>query len=63
MPSIPADTTHEDLCDWHKMCALIAGAEPWWEPGTTTAYHAYPFGYIIGETVRRATGKPISQVL
>jgi CubicO group peptidase (beta-lactamase class C family) len=45
------------------MCAIIADAEPWWEPGTKTAYHAYPFGYIIGEIVRRATGKPISQVL
>jgi CubicO group peptidase (beta-lactamase class C family) len=37
--------------------------EPWWEPGTKTAYHAYTFGYIVGEIVRRATGKPISQVL
>ncbi len=27
------------------------------------AYHAYTFGYIVGEIVRRATGKPISQVL
>ena len=27
------------------------------------AYHAYPFGYIVGEIVRRTTGKPISQVL
>jgi CubicO group peptidase (beta-lactamase class C family) len=45
------------------MCAIIADTEPWWEPGTKTAYHAYPFGYIIGEIVRRATGKPISQVL
>lgn len=63
VPGIPADTTPEDLCDWDKMCAVIADAEPWWEPGTKTAYHAYPFGYIIGEIVRRATGKPISQVL
>ncbi|MDQ3783739.1 MAG: beta-lactamase family protein [Actinomycetota bacterium] len=63
VPGIPADTTPEDLCEWHKMCAVIADAEPWWEPGARTAYHAYPFGYIIGEIVRRATGKPISQVL
>jgi CubicO group peptidase (beta-lactamase class C family) len=63
VPGIPADTTPEDLCDWDKMCAAIADAEPWWEPGTKTAYHAYPFGYIIGEIVRRATRKPISQVL
>src|SRR5215210_5326894 len=63
VPGIPDDTTPEDLCDWDKMCAEIADAEPWWESGTKTAYHAYPFGYIIGEIVRRATGKPISQVL
>ena len=63
VPGIPADTTPEDLCDWDKMCAAIADSEPWWEPGTKTAYHAYPFGYIVGEIVRRATGKPISQVL
>ncbi len=63
IPGIPADTTPEDLCDWEKMCAAIADTEPWWEPGEKTAYHAYPFGYIVGEIVRRATGKPISQVL
>ena len=63
VPGIPADATPEDLCDWEKMCALIAEAEPWWEPGAKTAYHAYTFGYIVGEIVRRATGKPISQVL
>ena len=63
VPGIPDDTTPEDLCDWDKMCSGIADAEPWWEPGTKTAYHAYPFGYIIGEIVRRATGRPISQVL
>src|SRR5215210_4448188 len=63
VPGIPADTTPEDLCDWDRMCSAIADAEPWWEPGTKVAYHAYPFGYIVGEIVRRTTGKPISQVL
>ena len=63
VPGIPADTTPEDLCDWDRMCEVIADSEPWWEPGTETAYHAYPFGYIVGEIVRRATGKKISQVL
>jgi CubicO group peptidase (beta-lactamase class C family) len=63
VPGIPLDTTIEDLCDWDKMCAAIAAAELWWEPGTKVAYHAYTFGYILGEVVRRATGKPISQVL
>ncbi len=63
VPGVPADTTPEDLTDWDKMCAAIADAEPWWEPGAKTGYHAVTFGYIVGEIVRRATGKPISQIL
>jgi CubicO group peptidase (beta-lactamase class C family) len=63
VPGIPLDTTAEDLCDWDKMCAAIAEEKLWWEPGTKVGYHAYTFGYLVGEIVRRATGKAISQVL
>ena len=63
VPGIPLDTTIEDLCNWDKMCAAIADEELWWEPGTKVGYHAYTFGYIAGEIVRRTTGKKISQVL
>lgn len=63
VPGLPLDSTPEDVCDWAKMCAALADAELWWEPGTKVGYHAYTFGYLIGEVVRRATGKPISQVL
>ena len=63
VPGIPLDTTLEDLCDWDKMCAAIADEELWWVPGTKVGYHAYTFGYIVGEIVRRTTGKPISAVL
>src|SRR2546427_8630055 len=63
VPGIPLDTTIEDLCNWDKMCAAIADEGLWWEPGTKIGYHAYTFGYIVGEIVRRATGKPISAAL
>jgi CubicO group peptidase (beta-lactamase class C family) len=63
VPGIPLTTTVEDLCDWDKMCAAIADQELWWEPGTQIGYHAYTFGYIVGEIVRRAARKPISKVL
>jgi CubicO group peptidase (beta-lactamase class C family) len=63
VPGIPLSTTIEDLCNWDKMCGAIADSELWWEPGTKVGYHAYTFGYMVGEIVRRATGKPISQVL
>ena len=63
VPGLPSNLTAADICDWDKMCALVADAEPWWEPGTKVGYHAYTFGYIVGEVVRRATGKRISEVL
>jgi CubicO group peptidase (beta-lactamase class C family) len=63
VPGIPLNTTMEDLCDWDKMCSAIADSELWWEPGTQIGYHAYTFGYLIGEIIRRATGKPISRAL
>jgi len=63
VPGMPADLTPEDLGDWQTMCALIADATPWWGPGTKTGRHALSYGYLIGEIIRRTTGKPISQVL
>ena len=63
VPGIPLTTTLEDLCDWDKMCAAIADSELWWEPGTRIGYHAYTFGWIIGEVIRRATRKPLAQAL
>jgi CubicO group peptidase (beta-lactamase class C family) len=63
VPGLPPQVTVEDMCNWDKMCVIIADAEPWWEPGTKIGYHAVTFGYVVGEIVRRATGKPISQVL
>src|SRR4029450_2387659 len=63
VPGIPLDTTVEDLCDWDRMCAAVADAELGWGPGTKTASPAYTWGYIVGEVVRRTTGKRISEVL
>jgi CubicO group peptidase (beta-lactamase class C family) len=63
LPGIGTDTTVEEVCDWERICARVAASELWWEPGTRTGYHAYTFGFILGELVRRATGKRISRLL
>lgn len=60
VPAPPYDTTVEELCDWDHMCAVLAEAEPWWEPGTRFGYHAQTFGFLLGEIVRRATGRTLS---
>ena len=63
VPAVPMDTKLEQFRDWDAMCEVIAGLEPWWTPGAQTGYHPVTFGFILGEVVRRVTGKPISQVL
>ena len=45
VPAPPYDTTAEQLCDWEHMCAVLAEARPWWEPGTRFGYHAKTFGW------------------
>jgi CubicO group peptidase (beta-lactamase class C family) len=49
----------EDLYNWDKVINLLAAQKPWWEPGTKSGYHAVTHGYLLGELVRRLTGKSL----
>lgn len=42
--------------DWDMMTTALAGEEPWWEPGTKHGYHAFTYGWLVGEVIRRVTG-------
>lgn len=53
--------TTEDLYDHDAMAARMAAAEPLWEPGTRSGYHALTFAFPTGELVKRITGKTIGQ--
>ena len=54
--------TTEDLYDWDKATSLLAAQAPLWEPGTAPGYHAITQGYLVGEVVRRITGKSLGTV-
>ena len=51
----------EDIFDWEKSTAMLAAQEPWWEPGTASGYQALNHGHLIGEVLRRLTGKSLKQ--
>ncbi len=51
------------LYDWDAMCARLAAEAPWWEPGTRHGYQARTFGFLLGETLRRAAGLRIGDWL
>jgi len=50
------------LYDWDKATSLLAAQAPFWEPGTAPGYHALTQGYLVGEVVRRITGKTLGTV-
>jgi CubicO group peptidase (beta-lactamase class C family) len=49
--------TMEDVYDWDGATARLAAQAPWWEPGTASGYHALNFGHLVGEVIRRITGR------
>lgn len=51
--------TSDDLYDWEKVTALLAAQEPYWKPGTASGYHVVTQGYLIGEVLRRITGRTL----
>jgi CubicO group peptidase (beta-lactamase class C family) len=51
----------EDLYDWPKATSRMAAQAPWWEPGTASGYHALNYGHLVGELVRRISGKTLKQ--
>jgi len=52
-----------DLYDWEKSTTLLARQAPLWRPGRTSGYHGYTQGHLVGEVVRRVTGKTIGTFL
>jgi CubicO group peptidase (beta-lactamase class C family) len=51
----------EDLYDWEKATSRMAAQAPWWEPGTASGYHALNYGHLVGEVVRRISGKTLKR--
>ncbi|MFG1605995.1 serine hydrolase domain-containing protein [Actinoplanes sp. NPDC049265] len=54
--------TVTDLYDWEKATSLLAAQEPWWAPGTASGYHVVTHGFLIGEIIRRITGRTLGTV-
>ncbi|EXJ64527.1 beta-lactamase [Cladophialophora yegresii CBS 114405] len=53
--------TAEEVMDVPAATARLAKQAPWWTPGTASGYHAVTMGHLLGEVLRRATGKTMKQ--
>jgi CubicO group peptidase (beta-lactamase class C family) len=63
LPAVRRPLPTEALYDWSAMAAALAEQEPWWEPGTRHGYHALTFGFLVGEVIRRASGRSVGTIL
>ena len=63
LPSVRKRLTPEAMYDWNGMCEALAGQAPWWSPGGAHGYHVGTYGFLVGEVLRRATGRPIGALL
>ncbi|MFD5813176.1 serine hydrolase domain-containing protein [Streptomyces sp. NPDC127038] len=59
LPDLPGLTAVEELYAWESVTEGLAARAPAWEPGTAAGYHALTFGYLVGEIVRRITGRDV----
>lgn len=51
----------EDIFDRERSTARLAAQAPWWAPGTASGYHALTYGHLIGEVIRRITGRSLGE--
>lgn len=49
--------------DWEQATKRVAELSLEYPPGTKTAYHTMNFGFILGELLRRATGKMVGELM
>ncbi|WP_354637338.1 serine hydrolase domain-containing protein [Kitasatospora camelliae] len=61
LPDLSGPTSVERLYDWAGVTAGLAAQAPEWEPGTAAGYHALTFGFLVGEIVRRITGRSLGE--
>jgi CubicO group peptidase (beta-lactamase class C family) len=52
-----------ELANWEHMVSVMEGLEPLWEPGTANGYHAFNFGFLVGEALRRIDGRDLPTFL
>ncbi len=59
LPAVRESLPTTAMYDWSPMTTALAAQEPWWEPGTRHGYHAVTYGWLVGEVIRRISGKSV----
>ncbi|NLU75509.1 beta-lactamase family protein [Streptomyces sp. HNM0575] len=47
----------DEALAWQPMAAALAAQRPLWAPGTAHGYHGRTWGWLVGEVIRRVSGR------
>ncbi len=61
LPYVDATLTLDEALAWDPVIRALEVQAPVWEPGTAHGYHATTYGWLVGEVVRRISGKSLGQ--
>ena len=59
LPAVREPLPQGAYANWDLMVNALAKEAPFWEPGTRNGYHALTIGWLVGEVVRRVSGKSL----
>jgi len=59
LPYVDSTLTLDEALAWDPVIRALEAQEPVWEPGTAHGYHAMTYGWLVGEVVRRISGKSL----
>jgi CubicO group peptidase (beta-lactamase class C family) len=62
VPGWSRPVTVDDLLDVERSTAWLAEEEPWYEPGSASAYQILDHGHLVDGVVRGATGRSLAEV-
>jgi CubicO group peptidase (beta-lactamase class C family) len=57
LPAFDEPISIDECHDFDVVTSRLAGQRPRWEPGTAHGYHAVTYGWLVGEMIRRVSGK------
>src|SRR5262245_9291138 len=61
LPVVDAKLTREQVLAVMPVVEALAAQAPVWAPGSKHGYHALTYGWLVGEIVRRITGKSLGR--
>ncbi|WP_433556376.1 serine hydrolase domain-containing protein [Pseudonocardia xinjiangensis] len=59
LPALDRPVPLADALTWDPMVDALAAQRPFWTPGTEHGYHGLTFGWLVGEVIRRVSGRSL----